>query len=167
MEIIDKHHKQYSLRWVSLDEAPAIRLIANAAYQELADMGLNYTATFQDETETRRRMSKGRTLLVQDGEHKPIGTILMFESNKITGRRSAYFGQFGFLPEYKGRGLGSRVMDFVEDLARREGYECAQLDTAKPAKHLVDMYLKRGYRIIGETHFEGKTYDSWIFEKDL
>lgn len=167
MEIIDNHSKQYSLRWVSLEEASSVRVIANAAYKELADMGLNYTATFQDEEETRRRMAQGRTLLVQDSEGAAIGTILMFESNKITGRKSAYFGQFGFLPEYKGRGLGSRVMDFVEDLARREGYECAQLDTAKPAQHLVDMYLKRGYRIVGETHFEGKTYDSWIFEKDL
>lgn len=31
--------------------------------------------------------------------------------------------------------------------------------------NLVDWYLRRGYEIVGEMRWEGKTYDSWIFEK--
>lgn len=165
-QIQDNLRNSFLLRWADLSEAGEIRHIVNAAYKELADMGLNYTATYQSEEETKWRMTGGRTLIVQDGE-RAIGTIHMREKNYFTARRSAYLGQFGFLPDYKGRGLGSRVMDFVEGVARREEFECIQLDTAKPAKHLVELYLKRGYRIVGETHFEGKTYESWIFEKDL
>lgn len=157
---------EFSLRWATLDEAPVVRKIANAAYQELADMGLNYTATYQNDEETRSRMAEGRTLMVEINS-SPVGTITMREENKISQRRSAYLGQFGFLPEFKGRGLGTRVMDYMEELAKSEGYECVQLDTAKPAEHLVKMYLKRGYKIVGDTHFTDKTYDSWIFEKDL
>jgi len=166
MEISDNAGRSYGIRWAIPDDAPSIRSIVNQAYKELADMGLNYTATFQDEDETRRRMSKGRVLLIEDAG-QPVGTILIFEENKVSERHSAYLGQFGFLPEYKGRGLGSRVMDYMESLARKEGFECVQLDTAKPAEHLVQMYLRRGYRIVSDTHFEGKTYESWIFEKDL
>lgn len=166
MELLDRSGHSYKIRWAKSDDAPLIRAIVNQAYRELADLGLNYTATYQDEAETLRRMANSRVLVIED-EGRAIGTILMREENKIDQRRAAYLGQFGFLPEYKGRGLGRQVMDFMEQLALREGYECVQLDTAKPAAHLVSMYLRRGYRIVGETHFEGKTYHSYIFEKNL
>ena len=56
-------------------------------------------------------------------------------------------------------------MDYCEALAIEEGFEGIQLDTAKPATHLVNWYQKRGYKIVGEKHWDGKTYDSFIFEK--
>ena len=58
-------------------------------------------------------------------------------------------------------------MNYCENLAKNENYEAIQLDTAIPARHLVDWYKKRGYIIVGETHWDGKTYDSYIFEKSL
>ena len=59
------------------------------------------------------------------------------------------------------------MMDLCEDIARKENFEAIQLDTAKPAAHLVAWYLRRGYEIVGETKWEGKTYESWVFEKKL
>jgi hypothetical protein len=38
-------------------DIPSIRLLINSAYKELTDMGLNYTATYQDET--RQPLNKG------------------------------------------------------------------------------------------------------------
>lgn len=58
-------------------------------------------------------------------------------------------------------------MNFCEDLAKSEGLDAVQLDTAKPALHLVTWYQKQGYKIVGETKWEGKTYESWIFEKEM
>lgn len=57
--------------------------------------------------------------------------------------------------------------NFKLGLAASENFEGLQLDTAKPALHLVNWYLKRGYKVVGEIHWDGKTYDSYIFEKDL
>lgn len=147
-------------------DAPVVRTLVNSAYKELADMGLNYTATYQDEETTRERMAKGRTYLLCDGE-KVIGTIHLREVQTASQEKCAYIGQFGILPAYKRNKLGSLMMDFVEEIAQSEGYRQVQLDTAKPAQHLVELYLKRGYHIIGDTHYEGKTYESWIFEKNL
>ncbi|MBK9322912.1 MAG: hypothetical protein IPM97_08215 [Bdellovibrionaceae bacterium] len=42
-----------------------IRQLVNSAYKELADVGLNYTATYQDEIVTRERISKGKALLLK------------------------------------------------------------------------------------------------------
>ena len=145
---------------------PEIRVLVNTAYKELSDMGLNYTATYQDEEKTRERMKEGKTFILLD-ENRIIATILYFQKNEITRKHTAYVGQFGVSPEYKRMGLGNMLMDHCENLARKEGYEAIQLDTAKPATHLVNWYLKRGYQIVGSAHWEGKTYESYIFEKAL
>ena len=145
---------------------PAIRQLVNAAYKELSDMGLNDTATYQDEEKTRERMKEGKTFILLE-EDRIIATILYFKKNEITKKDTVYVGQFGVSPEYKRMGLGSIMMDHCENLARKEGYEAIQLDTAKPATHLVNWYLKRGYEVVGSTRWEGKTYESYIFEKPL
>jgi ribosomal protein S18 acetylase RimI-like enzyme len=147
-------------------DVPNIRLLVNSSYKELADMGLNYTATYQDEQITLERISKGRAFLLEK-EGTLLGTVLLKRENWFTGKNSAYVSQLAVAPTMKRQRLGSLLMDLCEDLAIKEGFESIQLDTAKPAQHLVSWYKKRGYKIVGETHWEGKTYESWIFEKSL
>lgn len=152
--------------FATLEDVPQIRRLVNAAYKELSDMGLNYTGTYQDEAQTANRMKSGVTILAWDGPDL-IGTVQVREYNCTNAKRAAYVSQFAVRPDRKRQGLGSRLMDFVEDLAKREKFQCLQLDTAKPATHLVSFYERRGYRIISQTRYEGKTYESWIFEKDI
>ena len=47
------------------------------------------------------------------------------------------------LPEYQGKGYGSRMMDLLEDMVFRQ-YQVIHIDASFPAE---SMYLKRGYRI--------------------
>jgi ribosomal protein S18 acetylase RimI-like enzyme len=161
---MDQSMDQWTWKWATESDAPAITQLVRAAYKELADLGLNYTATYQDEDTTRQRMSKGQTLLLLKND-QIVGTITSREENAIDSKRCAYLGQFGILPEYKQMGLGNKIMDMIEFWAQHNGYECLQLDTAKPALKLVEWYQRRGYEIKSETRFEGKTYESWIFQK--
>jgi ribosomal protein S18 acetylase RimI-like enzyme len=164
MKTIRHKDQTYSLRLATDADVPSLRSLVNAAYKELSDMGLNYTATYQDEETTRQRMQKGRVFVLKlNGAI--VATILFSAENYFTKRKTAYVGQFGVSPELKKRGLGTLLMDYCEDLARAEGFEGLQLDTAQPAVHLVEWYKKRGYVVVGETHWEGKTYDSFVFEK--
>ena len=146
-------------------DIPELTKLVNVAYKELADMGLNYTATYQNDEKTKERISKGRCFVLKDSKNRIIGTILMTVENYFTNRNTAYIGQFGINPDYKKSGLGTLLMNHCEALANKEGFEGVQLDTAIPAKHLVNWYLKRGYKIVGQEHYEGKTYDSYVFEK--
>ncbi len=163
---IHHNNQHYLFRLATDSDVSQIRDLVNESYKELADMGLNYTATYQDEQVTRERMADGRTFVLLSGKDV-VGTILFYEKNYITEKRSAYLGQFAVSTKLKRSGLGSIIMDFCEQLANDEKYETIQLDTAKPAVHLVEWYQKRGYKIVGEMHWEGKTYDSYIFEKTL
>lgn len=156
--------QSYTLRSAIAEDAPALRWLLNAAYKELADMGLNYTATYQDEAETRRQIETHRVYVLLAGTDL-VATIKISEENWFTQLRSMYLGKFAVRPDLKGQGLGMLMMKHAEQIAKTENYESIQLDTAKPAHHLVNLYQRIGYKIIGETHFEGKTYDSWIFEK--
>ena len=164
--LIRHQGEEYRIRLVQNFDVPGIRRLVNAAYQELANMGLNYTATFQDEKIMRDRISRGRAY-VMEKEQEIVGTVLFTINNYFTNRRSGYISQLAIHPSLKRFGLGSILMDLCEQYATVEGFEAVQLDTAKPAKHLVDWYVSRGYRIVGETRWDGKTYESWVFEKDL
>lgn len=163
---INHNNQHFLFRLASENDVPQIRLLVNEAYKELADQGLNYTASYQDNEETKKRMLQGRTFILVLGT-EIVGTILFHEKNYITEKKSAYVSQFAISPKLKRQGLGSIMLDFCEQLANDEKFEAIQLDTAKPAKHLVNWYLKRGYKPVGEIHHEGKTYDSQIFEKTL
>lgn len=147
-------------------DVSGIRTLVNESYKELADMGLNYTASYQDDEETKKRMAHGRTFILLSGS-EIVGSILFHEKNYFTEKRSAYISQFAIASKLKRQGLGSIMLDFCEQLANDEKYESIQLDTAKPAKHLIEWYTGRGYKPVGEKHWEGKTYDSQIMEKTL
>ena len=162
-----KHRDQvFTLRLVESADIPAIRKLVNTSYAELSAMGLNYTATYQDEDMTRERISKGRAFVLTENNDL-IATILLGKQNYFTQKNTAYISQFAVTPYYKKMGIGSLLMDHCEQIAKEEGYDAIQLDTAQPATHLVKWYLNRQYKIVGEIAWEGKTYQSYIFEKIL
>ncbi len=157
----------YKIEVAQESEISEITKLLNHAYKELADIGLNYTATYQNDEITKDRISPGRCFVMKDQGNKIVGTILMTFENYFTNHRTAYLGQFGICPELKGQGLGTFLINYCENLALLEGFVGMQLDTAIPAKHLVEWYLRLGYKIVGQKHFDGKNYDSFIFEKTL
>lgn len=162
-----QHRSLKLLMRKSIDnDVPGIRVLVNRAYRELADLGLNYTAAYQDEETTRERIRRGRAFVLLLGA-EIIGTVLISSQNQFTNRMTGYISQLAVAPKFKRAGIGSLLMDWCEGFARAKNFADVQLDTAKPAEHLVKWYLSRGYVIVGETHWEGKTYDSWIFEKSL
>ena len=144
-----------SLRRAEELDAPELRALLNAAYADLALAGRNYTASYQDVGETLAQITS-RRVFVHDDDDGLAGTISVREENWFTGRRTAYIGKVAVRPDSKRKGLGGAMMDFVESLAAQEGFDGVQLDTAKPVDHLVAWYVRRGYRIVGETPLRGK-----------
>ncbi len=142
------------------------------AYRELGDMGLNYTAVDQDVTVTERRISRG-ACLVAELEGDLVGTATWYAPGIIDAcdwyRRPgvAVFGQFGVRPSHQRRGIGRRLVAEIERRAIISGATELALDTAEPAGHLIDYYARLGFRVVGSTHWEGKTYSSVVMSKPL
>ena len=156
------------------DSISELTLLIRRAYKILADMGFNYTGTYQDEATTRERIAEGECYVMLE-RGKIVGTITLClppfpwagESNWY-GRSGVFCcGQFAVEPELQRAGRGSKLMDFVEHRAATLGATELALDTSEGATHLINFYKTRGYRYIELIQHEGKTYRSVILSKQL
>ncbi|MBY0451695.1 MAG: hypothetical protein K2P92_01585, partial [Bdellovibrionaceae bacterium] len=80
MKMIRHRNQDFLLRLAADTDVPVLRRLVNAAYKELSDRGLNYTATYQDEETTRLRMQKGR-VFVLELNGAIVATILFWAEN--------------------------------------------------------------------------------------
>ncbi len=107
---------------------------------------------------------------------KRKGFILLFspkDEGFITGYEdyespeNMFIWLFGILPEFQGKGLGSKLLDDFEKIAKDRGYRRVRSYTYNRFKSKIILSLNRGYRII-ETKFEKDRNDYRIMlEKDL
>jgi len=155
------------VRLASHLDAPALRRLVNTAYKELADRGLNFTGTYQDEEKTIERM-RGAEVYLLFREDDLLASITL-EARPATEEDHAclYINQLAVHPNQKRRGLATYLLELAEARARSLCLEHLRLDTAIPATHLVEMYGRRGYRVISEVQWDGKTYRSFVMEKSL
>ena len=155
------------------DNIEAITALLHRAYGGLAAMGFRYLATHQDAEMTRRRLAAGEGWVVTlDGEI--VGTVTLYGPGKKLGGCDWYeradiakIGQFGIEPAYQGKGIGSRLMDMIEQRAKEIGAVEMSIDTAEGASHLIAMYKKRGYRLVGEADWDVTNYISVVMSKVL
>lgn len=68
-------------------------------------------------------------------------------------------------PDYQRRGFGQRMMDMLEDRARRLGYRVLFLDTTTAQTGALNLIRKNGYQEIGRRPFQGM--EMVLFEKAL
>lgn len=154
----------------SIDE---LTTLLHRSYAGLGNMGLNYTAVDQSTETTRERLSLGFAFVAIDPQDRLVGTVVFYRPQRSTGSpwlerpEVANFGQLAVDPALQRRGIGSRLMDLVEEQARAVGAKEIALDTAEPAIHLIELYQRRGYRFIEHAPWRGKSYRSVIMSKSL
>lgn len=144
-------------------DVPALRVFVNAAYRQLAALGLNYTGTYQDEQVTRERM-QDKEVYLAFLDHELVGTISLHVEQQRQGW-VLYISQVAVDPARQRQGIGNFLLQLAEQRAIELGTLAIQLDTAIPATHLVNMYTKAGFQVIEEVYWRGKTYRSYIMQK--
>ena len=156
----------------SEDSIEELAELLHRAYRRLADMGLRFWATHQDPAQTRKRVLRGECYVIEESG-RLVGTIMFYSPEQTRGclwynrPEVASFGQFAIEPSLQGRGLGRGLMDLAERRAVETGAEELALDTAEPAHHLIDLYERCGYRLVGHAQWEGVNYRSVIMSKKL
>ena len=159
-------------RLAPTDSLAELTALLNRAYRQLLDMGLRYVATWQDEEITRRRIEGAECWVAVQGD-RLVSTIALYPPGRGKGHPYyeqagvAKIGQFGVEPELQGSGLGSRMMDRVEERARELGATELAGDTAEPAAHLHAFYERRGYRVVGRINWDMVNYESLIRSKTI
>lgn len=153
------------IRLANAEDVPSLRVLVNQAYSQLADLGLNFTGTYQDERITRDRM-QGKEVYLAFLDDRLVGTVSLGVETKEQGP-VLYINQFAVDPAHQRLGIGGILLRLAEKRAAELGLLDLQLDTAVPAEHLVNMYARAGYQVIREVRWPGKTYNSYIMQKRL
>lgn len=154
------------------DSLAELTELLHRAYAPLAQRGLRYVATYQDESTTARRIAGGTCLVATLG-NRLVGTIT-FKPGLMTTKCDwyqrpgvAYCGQFGISPDHQGLVIGSLLMDLVEQRAWSTGAQEIALDTSDQAEDLIAWYRRRRYRPVGEVDWEVTNYRSVVLSKNL
>ena len=153
---------------------PQITALLHRAYRPLAEGGMRFYASHQDDTATLDRITKGLGFLGFVNE-RLVATITLYPPG--AGHRqgwyaehldAAVFGQFGVDPDSQGRGIGDRLLAHVEHLAGSD-LRATQIacDTSERAHRLIGVYERRGYRRVGTTQWNVTNYRSVILSKPL
>ena len=97
--------------------------------------------------------------------------VLFYFSNDSAGAcgdsPGLLFGKFAVEPDLQKLGIGSRLMDFAESLAKSRGKKRMVLDTSENAEHLIKYYNKRGYKYLHSWQWPDVNYKSVVMVKDL
>jgi len=154
------------------DDMLAITQLLHRAYKPLANAGLQFVATYQDEATTRERFEAGHGFVAL-AHGQIVATVTIY----ATLHKSAcawynvegvwHFGQFAVEPECQEVGIGSLLMDFAEHFARLRGARELALDTAESADDLIDFYRVRLYREVGHVQWDVTNYRSVVLSKEL
>ncbi len=143
-----------------------------AAYKQLNEMGLRYWATWQDEKDTLKRATEGHCFLAQ--KHGEIFGTISYRPPAVAKGCPWYdrgdiatFHQFAVWPDIQKEGIGSALLQFIENHAKEVGATELALDTAEQATHLISIYERRGYRFIEYADWDITNYRSVVMSKKL
>ena len=88
----------------------------------------------------------------------PVATCRFYRLDTV----SAMIGRVVVLPEYRGNGLGTRVIDEAENWLRELGFRRAVVESRDVA---IGFYQKLGYAVTDQTVIHGDTFDCVRMEK--
>ena len=155
------------------DSIHDLTLFINRSFKPLADMGLKYVGTWQDDDITRKRL-RGAECWVGLIDTRIVATVLLRDALHTNAAAwyaredVAAMGQFAVEREFQGSGIGSAMLAHTENRARETGASELALDTAEPAVHLIKWYEKHGYRIVEHVNWGSiVNYGSVIMSKRL
>ena len=105
-----------------VDDVSPVTALLNLAYTPLAEAGMKYVASWQDDTITLNRFRRG-TEYVAFEDHKLVGTITLSDVEHTKGcpwydrDDVCKFGQSAVLPAHQRQGIGRQLLRHVEKAA--------------------------------------------------
>ena len=131
---------------------------AGAYYVRIQGMARQHDITLRREFD-EHDTPYTKYIVLTDGGF-PVATCRFYPLDGV----SAMIGRVVVLPEYRGRGLGRRVMDEAEKWLTELGYENVAVESRDVA---VGFYLRLGYTVTDPAVVHGDTFDCVRMEKKL
>lgn len=141
----DRTYSNFSIRQVTRADLP--KLEWDGEYWKFRDM-------FAD---LYRNTQAGRTLMWVVARQRPgeelIGQAFVMlkssERDAADGESRAYVFSFRVKDQWRNQGMGTFLMNYVEEDLRRRGFEYVTLNVAKENLAAQRLYQRLGYQVVG------------------
>ena len=135
------------------DIAEIVSLVESAYRGETSRQGWTTEAAFiegqrTDEQEVTKLMNKPGSIFMLCFDSDSLLASVQIEKQQA----NAYLGMFAVNPERQGGGIGSMLLDQVENYAKNEwGCHAMQITVITIRDELISWYLRNGYKSTGVT----------------
>lgn len=151
-----------AIRRATPADADALAAVYRSAYRGNRELGFPAKAETV-EPSTVADWTREYQVYVAETADGVVGGVRVEETDPDRVKVS----RFGVRDDWKGRGVGSRLLAHVETAAERQGYTTVWLTTPGEHPHLPDFYRERGYEKTGEYPLDYRDYDEIVMEKRL
>ena len=131
--------EQVTLRRARVDEAQAIHAVIAAAFHGLSGRGYSEAAILSAEA-IGQRLLGGANVLVADAGGAVVGTV-----TGLVEHQTLRVCSLAVHPHWQGRGVGRRLMEALEDIARQSGCRKLWLQTGWAMAEAIALYRALGY----------------------
>ncbi|MCX7597635.1 MAG: GNAT family N-acetyltransferase [Armatimonadetes bacterium] len=120
--------------------------------------------TMEERLERRRQQfaeidENRQVVLVAEADGKVVGAVQLAIDSFVPG--AGMVRSLAVRPSHRRQGIGSRLMDAVEDLARQRGLKALVLLVRPDNEAALAMYRKRGYTVVSR---EERTDEAAMYE---
>lgn len=99
------------------------------------------------QTVLEMRESDQYEMIYIDIDGKAVAVLGFRYMRTLYQGKTIYIDDLSTLPEARGRGCGSALLDFIHEKARQEGLDAVVLDSGHARFDAHRLYLNKGYRI--------------------
>jgi len=157
-------------------EINKIKTLVQSIIKDMQNSGSDQWDEFYPDIQTiTDDLKKNSLYVLRDGE-KYIGMVVLNEKQDNEYKTVNWSGgndsvlvihRLCVHPDWRGKGLANRLMDFAEDYAAINGFKSIRLDAYSVNPAAVGLYNKRGYRKVGHVFFQRRKFPFYCFEKIL
>ena len=127
----------FTIRPARAEDAPAMKQCVEAAYEiYIPRIGKPPGPMLDDYDEIIRRHQAH--VVEERGAVRGVLVLVRLDGGILLDNMAVH-------PSQQGKGLGARLVEAAEDMARNQGYEYLELYTHVAMTENIDLYLRRGY----------------------
>ncbi len=155
------------------DMDKVLNLFKEAA-EKISKMGIDHWQYWKNPPVEKVKWVKDGILnneffFVRNGRHQMIGMVRILEDDFLywgpTADKSRYIHSLVVVPKYTGKGIGKKILQSIEEEARKEGYQYLRLDSDSKNPKLCQYYEKQGFEKAGTKVLPLSSYN--LYQKKL
>lgn len=141
--------------------------LLHEAFQERLEQGLRYTCSFITEEQFRKKTEKGVVLVAKEMDSDALVGTMTLNFPDVVNEKYGYMEYVAVSNNVKTSGIGTKLFEYLQNLAIEKGCKYLLSDTSTQAESAVRWHLKLGYKIIGLESYRSTNYWSYVFRKQL